>query len=43
MNKLIRTLDFNVGLQLQTELNELWKGVLEKYSYNETPHSNEEF
>lgn len=43
LDEIIRTLDINVGFQLQTELSELWKGVLEKYSYLNTPDSNEAF
>lgn len=43
LDEIIRTLDINVGFQLQTELSELWKGVLEKYSYVNTPDSNKEF
>lgn len=43
LNELIRTLDIEVGHQLQTKLCELWKDVLEKYSYFNTPDSNVEF
>lgn len=43
LNELIRTLDIEVGHQLQTKLCELWKGVLEKYSYFSIPDSNVEF
>lgn len=43
LNKIIQTLDNEVGFQLQTVLNELWKSLLDKYSYWNTPDSNVEF